>query len=210
MYVKSGDLAQIHAATSARPGTLFVVETVTWTDIGSFVTAIVTVLVLAAAAIFAGRQVREARRFREAQFRPFVILDFSYFNMFAELTITNIGTTLARDVTFDFDPPLKTALDDDPKYGHVLADSYMFREGIPSLPPGKLITIVFDKEPERSKAGLPDRYDVVVTYRDPFGHEYDRDPPIVLDLGVYRDRGPIHRYGLHETYQLLEKRLPKV
>jgi hypothetical protein len=168
----------------------------------------VALAVITIAATFAGWQVWEARRLREAQFRPFVILDFSYYEMFAQLTIKNIGATLARDVTFEVDPPWKTALDDDPSYPYVLADSYIFREGIPTLPPGKEITMVFDREPERSKAGLPDRYEVTVIYRgDPFGREYTEH--IVLDLGIYRDRGPIHFAGLHEIHQLLEKRLPK-
>ena len=86
--------------------------------------------------------------------------------------------------------------------------SYIFREGIPTLPPGKEITMVFDREPERSKAGLPDRYEATVTYRgDPFGRKYEEQ--IVLDLGIYRDHGPIHFAGLHEIHQLLDKRLPK-
>lgn len=183
-------------------------NSVSWTDIGSFIVGALTLLVLCVAAVIAWRQVGEARRFREAQFRPFVILDFSYHEMFAQLTIKNIGTTLARDVTFEVDPHWKTALDDDPSYPYVLANSYIFREGIPTLPPWKEITMVFDREPERSKAGLPDRFEVTVRYRgDPLGREYEE--LIVLDLGIYRDRGPIHFAGLHEIHQLLEKRLPK-
>ena len=52
--------------------------------------------------------------------------------------------------------------------------------------------MVFDKGDEMTKAGLPDRYEVTATYRgDPLGREY-KDPPLVFDLGIYRDRGPIH------------------
>jgi hypothetical protein len=182
---------------------------VSWTDKGTLAVLAAQLLVLVAAAIFAGWQALEARRFREAQFRPFVILDFSYRDNFAELTIKNIGSTLARHVRFKVDLPWKTSLDTDPEYvGYVLADSYIFREEIPSLPPGKEITVVFDREPQRSNMGLPDRYTVEATYDGPFGHSF-RDPPLVLDLAIYRDRGPIHLNGLHELYQLLEKRLPQ-
>lgn len=89
---------------------------VSWTDVGTFVTGVVALVVVAIAAVFAGWQVWEARRLREAQFRPFVILDFSYYKTFAQLTIKNIGATLARDVTFEPDPPWKTSLDNDPDY----------------------------------------------------------------------------------------------
>lgn len=40
------------------------------------VAAVASTAILAIAAVFAGFQVREARRLREARFRPFVVVDF--------------------------------------------------------------------------------------------------------------------------------------
>jgi hypothetical protein len=56
----------------------------------------------------AWRQVREARRLREQQTRPFVVIDFEVAqNAIVFLPISNIGTTLARDVRFEIEPRLK-------------------------------------------------------------------------------------------------------
>jgi hypothetical protein len=70
-----------------------------------------TFLVLAAAAVFAWFQVREAQRLRKEQTRPFVLVDFDAWSTIVEIRITNIGKTIARDVRFDFDPPLVSTHD---------------------------------------------------------------------------------------------------
>src|SRR5687767_6167123 len=44
--------------------------------------------------------------------------------------------------------------------------SNLLTQGIPSLPPRKVIRTFFDSAIERNDSGLPDRYDVIVTYKD--------------------------------------------
>jgi len=180
--------------------------TVSWTDIGTFAVLAAQLLVLVIGGYFAWRQVREARRLREETVRPFVLLDFEPFNAFVELSIKNVGSLLARNVRFTFDPPVETTFDSNPEFGP-LAEKQLFQEGIPSLPPAKEIRMMFDRGVDRTERGLPDSYEVEVSYTDPFGHPFTER--MVIDFGIYRSRGPIHRKGLHEIHALLEKRLPE-
>jgi hypothetical protein len=64
-----------------------------------------TVAVYVVLGIFAWIQVLQARRLREEQARPFVIVDFEP-GFLVYLTVENIGRTMARDVTIRFDKPL--------------------------------------------------------------------------------------------------------
>jgi hypothetical protein len=127
-----------------------------------------TFLVLAAAAAFAWFQVREARRLRKEQARPFVLIDFDAWGTIVELRITNIGKTIARDIRFKFDPSLTSTHDalGDPR-GRV-GDLSLFKDGIPSLAPGKEIKIFFDHFPGRLEAKLALTYHVTVSY---VGHD---------------------------------------
>jgi hypothetical protein len=176
-----------------------------WTDIGTFAVLAAQLLVLLVAAVVAGYQVWEARRLREAQIRPFVVIDFEVWRGFVELKIKNFGSTLARNVKFTFDPPVQTTFDADPDKGP-LAEIPLFRDGIASLPPGKEITLVFDFGGERTQQGLPDSHVVHLTYRgEPLGREYEDEQ--VIDMSIYRSRGPVHRNGLHEIHHVLKELL---
>lgn len=100
-----------------------------WSAAGNVATAIIALL----AVIYAALQVREAKRAREAQTQPFVVVSLQpspVANFIIELVVENIGSTLARDVSFRFDPPLKSSLDDSR-----LEDSYLIQHGIPTMPP---------------------------------------------------------------------------
>src|SRR5581483_8627405 len=120
--------------------------------------AALTFFALAVAAFVAWRQVKEAQRLREEQARPFVIIDFHAFQTIAELTITNIGATLARNVTFKFTPPLVTTHDNSPGGRGNLMNLNIFKNGIPSLPPNKQMKLFFDQFPARIQAELPLTY----------------------------------------------------
>ncbi len=74
--------------------------------------------------LFAWRQVHEARKLREEQARPFVIVDFEP-DFLVYLTVQNLGGTMARDVIIQFDKPLKTTL----QRPHELDESPLFRAG---------------------------------------------------------------------------------
>jgi hypothetical protein len=158
-----------------------------------------TFLVLAAAAIVAAFQVRETQRLRKEQTRPFILIDFEPWSTIVEIRITNIGKTIARDIHFEFDPPLESTHD---AANGAVADLSVFKDGIPSLAPAKEIKIFFDQFPARVEAKLPLTYRVQVSYRDHAGDAYSES--MVLDLAAYVGTGGITRYGLHDIYSQIK------
>jgi hypothetical protein len=159
-----------------------------------------TFVILVLAAVLTWRQVKEAQRVREEQSRPFVLIDFHTFSTVVEFRIKNIGSTLARDVRFLFDQPLETTLADQ---NWNPADLNIFKTGMPSLAPGKEVTVLFDQFPARIEKGLPLTYRVAVTYTDSRGkNRYEE--PIVLDMNMYVGTGGVHQDGLHEIHRQLK------
>jgi hypothetical protein len=163
--------------------------------------SVMTLLVLLGAAVVAWRQVKEAQRLRKEQARPFIVIDFDARATIVELRITNIGRTIARDVTFDFNPPLASTHDSQHGRGPLM-ELNLFKDGIPSLAPGKEIKIFFDQFPARVEAKLPMTYRVTVNYRDNAGESYT--DPTVLDLDMYLGTGGVTRHGLHHIHKELK------
>jgi hypothetical protein len=160
-----------------------------------------TFLVLVAAALLTWRQVKEAQRLREEQARPFVVIDFHPLSTVIEIRITNIGTTLARDVQFEINPPLSSTHDDNRPMGPI-KDLNVFKNGIRSLAPGREIKLFFDQFPARLERKLPLTYDVQLSYTDPTGRRFEE--PTVLDLSMYVGTGGITRHGLHDIHKQLK------
>jgi hypothetical protein len=171
----------------------------TTTDVLQTVFIGLQLLVLTAAAVYGRRQLKEARELREAQTRPFVIIDLgSSAHTLFDLVVKNIGPTLARDVRFEFDPPIRSTDGDlDPN------KLKMFREGISTLAPGKEIRTLFERGPARHKSDLPDTYEVTVAYTDQTGKRAYEEK-IDLDFGIYWDRQTVSRRDVHDLYKQLE------
>ncbi len=166
-------LALVRAATNG----------VNWTAVGALA-ACATVVIYVVLGLFAWRQVGEARKLREEQARPFVIVDFEP-GFLVYLTVENLGRTMARNVSIHFDQPLESTL----QGPRELDDSPLFREQIPALPPGKKIRVLFDQFNDRLAAGLPLTSDVKVRYRGPTGRK-EWTYPYRLDLGLYLGSQP--------------------
>lgn len=81
-------------------------------------------------------------------------------------------------------------------------DLNLFKDGIPSLAPGKEITLFFDQYPTRAEKKLPMTYNVQVSYKDPAGRGYSE--PIILDLSMYLGTGGVTRHGLHDIHKQLK------
>ena len=170
-----------------------------WTDVAQTLLLGGQLLLLVIAAVYARSQFQEARDLRQAQIRPFVVIDLdSPERPFFELVVKNIGTTMARDVRFEFDVTPQSTI------SHASLDRFkMFSDGIATLPPGKEIRTLFDNAVKRFKADLPDVYRVHVSYTD---HERGRpfEEDIDLDFGLYWNRLSVTRNGLHEIHKELE------
>lgn len=139
-------------------------------------------IVLVAAAWYALSQAREARRLREEQFRPFVVVDVEIDNSrILEIVVRNVGLTMARDVQFEVDPPFVTSMDN-----YNLNEMKLFANGIATFPPGKEYKTLFDSLVQRSQMHLDREYTVLVTYTDPSGKRKFSEPS-TIDLGIYRD-----------------------
>lgn len=176
---------------------------VVWTDIAGFAVLVGQLLVLAAAALVGLRQVREARRLREEQIRPIVVLDFDTQDALFFLKLTNFGTTIARNVKITVEPPLASALDGQTER---VARLQMFRdEGIPTLAPGKEIRTLFDLAFQRKpETGLPDVYVARISYDD---HALERhfEDEVTLDLGVYWGLQCVEQADIDDIHKRLKE-----
>jgi hypothetical protein len=138
-----------------------------WSAVGTTVTAGVAVI----ASIFAGFQVREARRTREAQSQPFVVRHRTKPRV-AEHVKSNRGEQ-RNDASARRTHILQSAAPDlDRRLGTGGQCLILLREGIPSLPPRRRVATLFDLSHDRAKTDLPMRYDVTVSFtadtRNPF------------------------------------------
>jgi hypothetical protein len=156
-------------------------------------------LLLSLAAVLGWRQLAHAKDLRDAQTRPFVVVDLgSSRQSFFDLVVTNIGSTMARDVTFEFDPPMVTS-----KKHTDIYELKAFQHGISTLPPGKEFRTLLDFGPARFKEKLPDLYRVRITYRgDPGNRPYSEE--MDLDFGLYWNRRFITLHDIHDVHKQLE------
>lgn len=169
-----------------------------WATLAQGVTTSIAVI----AAIFAFFQVREARRTREDQSRPFVIVDIQPSQVWSNilnLVIENTGTTLARNVVIDFEPPLKTTINN-----YDIASSLLMTNGIPSLPPGRKLSALFDLSHDRLKAGLPLRFQARVSLDDARGRPQET-LEYVIDLEFLYGLEQITEYGMHHVAEALRE-----
>ncbi len=167
-----------------------------------------TFVLVFVALIVAWSEARAAARLREAETRPFVTIDLhSDKSHIIFLTVANIGRSMARDVTFAIEPKLESkTLPTIPRLKMLDPNG-----GIASLPPGKTIKTAFDVWPQRAGAGLPDMYEATAEYDGEQRRRFlfwkrprhYRDPPITLDLGIYRDGVPEQRKDMHDVHAVL-------
>jgi hypothetical protein len=166
-----------------------------WQAFGTMLTALVAVV----AAVFAWLQVRHARKLRDEQAQPNVVVDFeAYRSILMNLVVKNTGLTVAYDVRLTFDPPLVSTLDANRE--QKLAESLFITRGIPTMPPGRTWTALFERGPDRYKRDdLPRSYSVTVAYRDSRGREYV--VPYRLDLDIFFG---IRNVGVRDVHDVAE------
>jgi hypothetical protein len=174
---------------------------VTWTDVAQVCLVAAQLLVLVAAAIFAWRQVKEARELREEQNRPFVVADFDVEGGYlVYFQVENMGTSLARDVRIEINPPLESASKID------ISKLKMLNEGIATLAPGKKYRTFFDMSFRRNeeRPDLPMNYKARVSYSDE-KRKRTFNEALNLDLDQYMHINTITQHGLHDIHEQLER-----
>lgn len=172
---------------------------IVWTEVATVGLIALQLFVLIAAALFARRQVNEARELREQQNRPFVVIDTD-FERASELFlhVTNLGTSLARDVKIDIEPPLKSAVDIPVEKFKMLSD------GISTLAPGKELRTFFDLGFRRHESDLPLVYAATITYSDETGRRRFEEK-IDLDLEQYMHLHFASRDEIHDVHARLKE-----
>lgn len=154
------------------------------------------------AALYAKGQLAEFRESREQTTRPFVVIDLETWQTIATLKIKNIGQTIARNVRLSFSPTLTSTFDGQMGGGsYHLIEIDMLANGIPSLAPGRELSTLFDQVPQRLEAGLPNRYEVKLTYEGPNGKNWTDDQVLSLDTHIGLTR--VERKGAHEIAKSL-------
>jgi hypothetical protein len=172
-------------------------------DALTWLPAWLTLGVLITAAVVAWLQVKESRRLRAIQVRPYVDVDFDVTRPpMIYLVIRNTGSGRATDVQVTFDPPLKSSLDleGDDRVASFVGHPW------PSLVPGKRIETLFDSAIARlaDASPFPLRYTVTVSYSAPdfpgqkFVDRYE------LDIGSYRNMHYSQKRGLDEIAKALD------
>jgi hypothetical protein len=184
---------------------VFGVSVETWTAIESIATA-VGVLAAGVAGWFAYRQLSHNREARLDQSRPYVLASFdrdpTMFGM-VDLVIRNIGAGPAHNVTITTAPALKRAklTQGAPE----LAESRIFNEQTPLMPPGYELRMFFDLIRERQGTGLPEAYAFTISYEDGHGHSWTEMS--VADFGMLNDLLFTEPLGVHHlAYAMRELR----
>jgi hypothetical protein len=169
------------------------------------VAGIAQVGVLTAAALYARRQVGEARQLRSIQTRPYVVAyaePSKVARSLIDLVVENIGQTPAQNVSITFTPRLESSMASNPGDDRV-NDWVALAEGIPYLAPRQRMTHLLDSAITRFNSDLPRRYEVKVSYTDvptkakakplPHGETY------VIDIGVWFGSHYATEYGIHDV-----------
>ena len=172
---------------------------VSWTEVATVGILAAQLLVLIAAASVAWFQAKEAKRLREDQNRPFVVIDVDFVGT-SELFlyVKNVGTSLARDVKIEVDPPLSSAID-------IPVEKFkMLRDGIATLAPGKELRTFFDQGFRRDESELPLVYRATLTYADDRRKRHFRES-MDLDMEQYMHLHFVERRDIHDVYKQLKE-----
>jgi hypothetical protein len=141
-------------------------------------------LVVAAGILYQGR---EARRARNDQDRPQIIVDADYTGRFTtNIVVRNIGHGTAKNITFKFSAPLQSTS------GHDITELPYFRHGINFMAPQTSLPAVWDSYQNvvqnlRSK-GLTEGITIPSYYEDRQGESYETTwtiNPLLLEGSGY-------------------------
>jgi hypothetical protein len=142
--------------------------------------------VVAAGILYQGR---EARRARDDEDRPQIIVDADYTGRFTtNIVVRNIGHGIARNITFEFSAPLESTS------GYDVTELPYFKHGINFMAPQTDLPAVWDSyrnvvENLREK-GLTEGITITSHYEDRQGESYETSwtiNPLLLEGSGYSD-----------------------
>ncbi len=194
-----------------------------WSAIGTWATALIALITVLVAGRYAKQQVDEARRTREEQAQPNVVL-YSEPNPDApqihELVVRNFGTTPAYDVAIEVDPPIKTVIG--PNHD---GPSKISIPSFPILAPNQEWRTIWDSAVQRKNyrrslerklkneeisqsefdhQDVKPRHKAVVKYSD--SRENNYETPSALDFDARIGTTWVDINTLHDLTEMLEKK----
>lgn len=158
--------------------------------LGSIATVILAILTF--------QMVREMKKSREEDRRPYVYVDFVFDTSVILLMVKNSGRSGAKNIKFLFSPALVSSQNEK------ISEINMFKEGIKFLPPEIEIKTWFDMGPSFYKSNLPKTYNVEIEYQNVITDKKYRES-FVLDLNARLGITTIGRHTLHDLVEELKK-----
>jgi hypothetical protein len=143
-------------------------------------------LVVAAGILYQGR---EARKARDDEDRPQIIVDADYTGRFTtNIVVRNIGHGIAKNITFEFSAPLESTS------GYDITELPYFQNGINFMAPQTDLPAVWDSYENVVKnlrdKGLTEGITIVSKYEDRQGERYETTwtiNPLLLEGSGYSD-----------------------
>lgn len=184
---------------------MFARTAVQWSAAAGVVTAVAAIVAIAAALV----QLRDARRLRREQARPYVAVFMESSNaspQFVDLVVKNFGLTAGHDIELRCDPPLQRST----QGSTTVFEEVWLPPALPTLVPGQEWRTLWDFSPARAQTNLPERHEVHVRVKDSIGQVAEE--VFILDWGAYRSRRWVTVRTIHDvgkSLRAIERELPR-
>lgn len=159
-----------------------------------------TVALALVAGMIAYRQLAEARRVREEQSQPYVVVyaeESGAGPFILDLLIKNFGTTAATDVRLEATPKLQRGRGTE-------VEDVIIPKVIPVLVPGQEWRTLWDSTITRSQSTLPRQHEVMVRFSDSQRKRHF-EYPMVLDWEPHLSRHVVTVRGTHHAAEALRE-----
>jgi len=136
--------------------------------------------------VFTWRMVKEMQITREADLRPYIIIDILLVDRIFYLLIKNVGKTVARSVRFNIDKRLENM------WKNKIDEMPLFKEGVAFFPPGREYVVTLGPTwaflSKKEEIKYPLIFTIVVTYN--YFDDIKTVEPTTINLEEYMNTGP--------------------
>lgn len=177
-----------------------VTDALTWLSDGATILAALATLAAAVAAFLA---IRQTHKLNIEKAQPYIVVSLEPHEQvpwIMELVVRNLGQTAATNVKISFNQsPARAQKKEEDEHDHLLLP-----RSFPVLVPGQRWGTTWDSIFERHKSGLPNRYEVTITY---LGIDGKTQPAkkYVIDWDTYFSRGHLDVKTLHHVAKELSE-----